>query len=66
MAVRPLAFGARFAHRGRTVRLRREPQHPQRYAVEVTTPGAAPRVSRHASLADARRAFAAAWRARLH
>lgn len=66
MAVRPLAFGARFVHRDRTLRIQADPAAPGRYAVEELRRDGPPRVTGHASLASAIRQFAAAWRSRLH
>ena len=66
MAVRPLAFGARFVEKGRTVRILPDPADPRRYAVKVSRPGGASRTSQHRTAAEALREFATAWRARLH
>ena len=66
MATRPLTFGARFRHAGRTVRVRAHERDPRRYVTEVRRSGARTRRREHASLAGALRDFAASWRQRLH
>jgi len=66
MALRPLAFGARFVDKGRTVRVKAKPKDPKRYTVEVSRAGQKTRRSDHASLRGAMKDFASAWRGRLH
>ena len=66
MAMRPLAFGARFVDKGRTVRVRAKLKDPQRYVVEVSRSGQKTRRREHASLGGAVKDFACSWRARLH
>ena len=66
MAMRPLAFGARFADKGRTVQVKASPKDPQRYVVEVTRKGQKTRRREHASLGGAVKDFASSWRGRLN
>jgi hypothetical protein len=66
VALRPLAFGLRFQHGGRSLRLRPHARDPRRYVVELRRAAAPAQCREHASLAGALRAFAAAWRERLH
>jgi hypothetical protein len=67
MATRPLAFGVRFRHQGRTVKVVADARDPRRYVVERSRGRAAAAERReHASLLDALRDFASLWRGRLH
>ena len=67
MAARPLAFGLRFRHQGRTVRVAAHEREPQRWLVEHGRPRAgAPERREHGSLASALRDFARVWRGRLN
>ena len=66
MAMRPLAFGARFTDKGRTVRVTASPRDPQRYIVEVARTGQKTRRREHASLGRAVKDFASSWRGRLN
>ena len=64
MAVRPLAFGARLRHGGRTLRVRRS--DARGYVVEDSDPRRATRRRDHLALDGALRDLARTWRARLH
>ena len=66
MATRPLAFGVRFRHQGRTVQVRADARDPRRYVVERSRGPAAAERREHASLLEALRDFASLWRGRLH
>ena len=66
MAMRPLAFGARFVDKGRTVRVKAKGKEPQRYVVEVSRTGQKTRRREHASLGGAVKDFASSWRGRLN
>jgi len=66
MATRPFAFGARFRDGDRTVRVYAKSVEPQRYITEVRKRGKQTKTREHASLPGALRAFAQAWRDRLH
>lgn len=66
MATRPLAFGLRFHHQGRTLRIRGAHGSERGFAVEDAHPRRAVRLRHHGSLGSALRDFAAAWRSRLH
>ena len=66
MASRPLAFGVRFRDRGRTVQVRAHDRDSKRYVLEVSQRGGKAVRREHASLTDALRGFASAWRERLH
>ena len=66
MAMRPLAFGARFREEGRTVKVYAGDGGRAEYVVEVRREGKRTRRSEHASLPAALRVFAQAWRSRLH
>ncbi len=66
MASRPLTFGVRYRHQGRTVRVQAHERDPKRYVLEVSRRGSKTRRQEHASLSGALRGFAAAWRERLH
>jgi hypothetical protein len=66
MAVRPLAFGVRFRHQGRTIRVRVDEREPHRYLVEHSRRRAASERREHGSLLEALRDFASIWRGRLH
>ena len=66
MALRPLAFGARFVDKGRTVRVKAKAKDPKRYVVEVSRAGQKTLRREHASLSGAVKDFASAWRARLN
>jgi len=66
MAMRPLAFGLRFADKGRTVRVKASSKDSQRYVVEVSRTGQKTRRREHASLGGAVKDFASSWRGRLH
>jgi hypothetical protein len=66
MALRPLAFGARFQQSGRTVRVQQKAGSSQRYVVEVEGRGRRSERREHNSLTRALGDFAASWRARLH
>jgi hypothetical protein len=66
MAVRPLAFGVRFRHQGRTVRVRVDEREPRRYVVEHSRRHAGTQRREHGSLQAALRDFARIWRGRLH
>jgi hypothetical protein len=63
MARRPLAFGARFRDKGRTLRVR---GNEGSYVVEDARGGRPTLRRNHTSLASALRDFAATWRGRLH
>jgi len=64
MAIRPLAFGARLRHGGRTLRVRRS--DARGYVVEDSDPRRATRRRDHLVLDGALRDLARTWRARLH
>jgi hypothetical protein len=64
MAVRPLAFGARLRHGGRTLRVRLG--DARGYVVEDSDPRRATRRRDHLALDGALRDLARTWRARLH
>ncbi len=66
MATRPLAFGVRFHHQGRTLRVHGTHAKGRGFVVEDQRSGRPTRRREHRSLADALRDFAASWRARLH
>ena len=66
MATRPLAFGARFRHQGRTLRVHGTHAEGRGFVVEDHRSGRPTRRRAHPSLAEALRDFAASWRARLH
>ena len=66
MAIRPLAFGARFREKGRTVKVSARDRDAKRYVVEVRRDGGKAKRSEHDSLPAAVHDFARAWRARLH
>jgi hypothetical protein len=66
MATRPLAFGVRFRHQGRTVQVRADARDPRRYVVEHSRRRGAAERREHGSLASALRDFARLWRGRLH
>jgi len=66
MAIRPLAFGARFRDKGRTVKVYKGQRDAKSYVVEVQGGGQKGRTSEHASLASAVQDFARTWRSRLH
>jgi len=66
MAIRPLAFGARFREKGRTVKVYKGDRNTKPYVVEVHRDGKKGTRSEHASLASAVQDFARAWRGRLH
>lgn len=65
MALRPLAFGARFRSRGRTVKIDTD-ECSRRYVVQVERAGRDAERREHATQHGALRDFVAAWRARLH
>ena len=64
MALRPFAFGVRFRHQGRTIRVRGAERTG--YRVEDSRSGRNTRHREHASLTGALRDFASTWRGRLH
>ena len=66
MATRPLAFGARFRDKGRTVLVEPHGSKAQHYVVEVRRRGGKTVRRDHSSLSGALREFASAWRNRLH
>jgi hypothetical protein len=66
MARRPLAFGVRFRHKGRTLRVRPQGTSGEGYVVEDGRDGRPTRRRDHATLSAALRDFAATWRGRLH
>ena len=66
MAVRPLAFGARLRHGGRTLRVRRSDRDARGYVIEDSDPRRATRRRDHLALEGALRDLARTWRARLH
>jgi len=66
VASRPLTFGVRYRDRGRTVRVHADERDSKRYVLEVSQHGGKAVRREHASLADALRGFASAWRERLH
>ena len=66
MAIRPLTFGARYTDGSRTVRVRAHERDPRRYVLEVMRRGGKTDRWEHASLTEALRHFASAWRQRLH
>ena len=66
MATRPLAFGLRFRHKGRTVRVETRGQQRRRYVVEDRRDGESGRRREHEDLSGALRDFAKTWRSRLH
>jgi hypothetical protein len=66
MATRPLAFGLRFRHRGRSLEVREDTRAPGRYVVERSGRRATPERREHASLGEALSDFARTWRGRLH
>ena len=66
MATRPLAFGIRFRHQGRSLEVRADARDPRRYVVERSGRRAGPERREHASLGAALRDFARLWRGRLH
>ena len=66
MASRPLAFGARLRHKGRTVKVRQQSRDPRAYALEDSREGRPTRRRDHPSLGAALRDLASTWRGRLH
>lgn len=66
MATRPLAFGLRFRHKGRTLRVRPHRGEPHCYVIEDSRSGGETRRRDHPSLSGALRDFATTWRHRLH
>ena len=68
MALRPLAFSVRLRdkEKGRTLRVRNDPQDARRFVLEDAREGQATRVRRFASLPDAVQDAASTWRKRLH
>lgn len=66
MATRPLAFGARFRDKGRTLRVRGAHGKERGFVVEDARDGGSVRRRDHPTLAGALRDFAATWRGRLH
>lgn len=66
MASRPLAFGARLRHKGRTVKVRQQSKNPRAYVVEDSAGGRSTRRRDHPSLGGALRDLASTWRGRLH
>jgi hypothetical protein len=66
MATRPLAFGVRFRHQGRTVRVVADARDPRRYVVERSRGKASAERREHGSLLEALRDFASLWRGRHH
>ena len=66
MASRPLTFGVRFRDQGRTVRVRAHDRDSKRYVLEVSQRGGKSVRREHASLTEALRGLASAWRERLH
>ena len=64
MATRPLAFGVRFRDGARTVRVRQG--RDSGYVLEVLRDGRPKQRAAHPELGSALRAFAQAWRQRLH
>ncbi|MDJ0865932.1 MAG: hypothetical protein QNK03_07475 [Myxococcota bacterium] len=65
MSKRPLAFGIRCRAGDRTLSVRGNARD-RRYTTEVRRRGQRPERRDHASLAQAVRSFAHAWRQRLH
>ena len=65
MSKKPLAFGIRCRVDDRTLTVRGN-ERDRRYTSEVRRRGQRPERRDHASLADALRSFAHAWRQRLH
>ena len=65
MSIRPLAFGVRMRHQGRTLRVRRD-RGGRGYVVEDSDARGATRRRDHVSLDGALRDLARTWRARLH
>lgn len=66
MATRPFAFGLRFREKGRTVRVRTQPNQPRRYVLEDGHERRKTRKREHTSLSAALEDFASTWRGRLH
>jgi len=66
MATRPLAFGLRFRHQGRSVEVRADARAPGRYVVERSGRRTKSERREHASLGEALTDFARIWRGRLH
>jgi len=66
MAVRPLAFGARLRHGGRTLRVRRSDRDARGYVIEDSDPLRTTRRRDHVALEGALRDLARTWRARLN
>ncbi|HPG25449.1 MAG: hypothetical protein H6748_15780 [Spirochaetaceae bacterium] len=66
MALRPLAFSLRLRDGTRTLRVRNDPEAPERYRVEDERKGEPVRVRRHGSAREAVRDAATTWRKRLH
>lgn len=68
MAVRPLAFSVRLRDRdkGRTLRVRNDPERPKEFLLEDERANEPTRRRRHASARDAVRDAADTWRKRLH
>ncbi|NQZ98249.1 MAG: hypothetical protein HRU01_17180 [Myxococcales bacterium] len=66
MAIRPLAFGARFKDNGRTVRVNAKQGNSMGYEVTVERRGKKTRRSEHSDLTAALSKFASAWRGRLN
>jgi hypothetical protein len=67
MATRPLAFGVRFRHQGRSLEVRADARTPGRYVVERSGRRTAqPERREHTSLSAALKDFARIWRGRLN
>jgi hypothetical protein len=66
MATRPLAFGLRFRHQGRSLEVRADAHASGRYVVERSGRRTTSERREHPSLGEAITDFARIWRARLH
>ena len=66
MAVRPLAFGVRLRHQGRTVCVRQNRSDSRRYVVEDGGSKRDTRRRDHPTLGSALRDLARTWRGRLN
>ena len=66
MASRPLAFGARLRHKGRTVKVRQQSENSREYVLEDSAQGRSTRRRDHPTLGGALQDLASTWRGRLH
>lgn len=68
MALRPFAFSVRLRdkEKGRTLRVKNDPQDTRRFLLEDARDGEVSRVRRFSSLPEAIEDAASTWRKRLH